>query len=158
MGLFGFGADKSIKEVGGVVKEVGGVVDSLGGLFNKLFTSDEERLTKKEILVRLGQLPLKMAHELNLLDAKSGSIFRGGWRPAMGWVCVVSAGCYFIPQYLVSSVIWAMACYEMVQTIGLTKVTQLPAYPGSDNGLWQLVTLLFTGSVIRQYDKSEEKS
>lgn len=40
-------------------------------------------------LQQSGELSL-MAKQLdvNLAEAQSGSIFRGGWRPAIGWVCV----------------------------------------------------------------------
>ena len=32
----------------------------------------------------LGQL------EINKAEAQSGSIFKGGWRPAVGWVCAIA--------------------------------------------------------------------
>lgn len=34
--------------------------------------------------------------DLNKLDAQSGSIFKGGWRPAIGWVCVCGLSYTFI--------------------------------------------------------------
>lgn len=34
--------------------------------------------------------------EVNKADAASGSLFRGGWRPAVGWVCVLGFGVNFL--------------------------------------------------------------
>lgn len=37
---------------------------------------------------------------INVEDAKSGSLFRGGWRPATGWVCVSGLALQFIVKPL----------------------------------------------------------
>ena len=34
--------------------------------------------------------------DLNKIDAASGSMFKGGWRPAIGWVCVAGLSYTFI--------------------------------------------------------------
>ena len=34
--------------------------------------------------------------EVNLADARSGSTFRGGWRPAVGWICTAGLGYNFL--------------------------------------------------------------
>ena len=28
--------------------------------------------------------------ELNKVEAQSGSLFKGGWRPAVGWTCAIA--------------------------------------------------------------------
>lgn len=33
---------------------------------------------------------------LNKLDAQSGSMFKGGWRPAIGWICALGLGYSFL--------------------------------------------------------------
>ena len=38
----------------------------------------------------LGQL------EINKAEAQSGSLFKGGWRPAVGWICAIAFGYHFI--------------------------------------------------------------
>lgn len=38
--------------------------------------------------------------EINKAEAASGSLFKGGWRPAVGWVCV----CGFAINFLVSPI------------------------------------------------------
>jgi Holin of 3TMs, for gene-transfer release len=34
--------------------------------------------------------------DINKIDAASGSFFRGGWRPAVGWVCVMGLAYQFV--------------------------------------------------------------
>ena len=34
--------------------------------------------------------------EVNKAEAASGSFFKGGWRPAVGWVCAVAFAYHFI--------------------------------------------------------------
>tara|TARA_R110000782_G_scaffold13285_1_gene39215 strand:+ start:701 stop:1102 length:402 start_codon:yes stop_codon:yes gene_type:complete len=47
----------------------------------------------------------KMAHEqvlaqleVNKIEAASGSLFKGGWRPFIGWVCGIAFAYHFIFQ------------------------------------------------------------
>ncbi len=34
--------------------------------------------------------------EINKAEAASGSLFKGGWRPAVGWICVLGFGVNFL--------------------------------------------------------------
>jgi hypothetical protein len=36
--------------------------------------------------------------EVNKAEAASGSFFRGGWRPAVGWTCSVAFAWHFVLQ------------------------------------------------------------
>lgn len=36
--------------------------------------------------------------EVNKAEASSGSIFKGGWRPAVGWCCAIAFAYHFIIQ------------------------------------------------------------
>ena len=62
-------------------------IDAIGNVVDKLFTSDEERLTKEIVLKRLEQQPALAQVELNKAEASHRSIFVAGWRPFIGWVC-----------------------------------------------------------------------
>lgn len=64
-----------------------------------------QRLTIESGLLR-GQ------QEINLADAKSGSWWQGGWRPAIGWVCAVALACLYIPRALITVGVWAAACWQ----------------------------------------------
>jgi hypothetical protein len=137
-----FGADKEINAVGNVIEKT-------GGAFDALFTSDEERLTKAEAMARIKQKPDEWAHQLNMLNAQSSSLFVSGWRPAMGWVCVIAALLYFVPQFAIGAGLWVYQCYEMIKAGG----AELPAYPVSDSNLWELVAIMFGGGVLRTIEK-----
>lgn len=39
--------------------------------------------------------------EINKAEAASGSIFKGGWRPAVGWVCAIAFAYHFILKDLI---------------------------------------------------------
>ncbi len=119
------------------IKEVGEAV-------GKLFTSDDERLTHAEVMERIKQNPQIWQVETNKIEAAHTNWFVAGWRPAIGWVCAVSLGCFFIPQFLIGSFLWAK----------MTIVThQFNAYPISAGELMVLTTNLLGLAVIRTVDK-----
>ena len=39
--------------------------------------------------------------EINKAEAASGSLFKGGWRPAVGWVCALAFAYHFIIKDLI---------------------------------------------------------
>lgn len=55
--------------------------------------------------------------EVNKEEAKSGSLFIAGWRPAIGWTCAISLFMYYVPYCIVATVIWAMHCIETNQLV-----------------------------------------
>ena len=68
----------------------------VGNTLNNLFTSDDERLTHKEVLIRLHQAPQVAQQEINKLEAQSRSKYVAGWRPTIGYVCAASLAFVFI--------------------------------------------------------------
>lgn len=72
--------------------------------------------------------------EINKLDAASGSLFKGGWRPAVGWVCVAGIGYQFLLRTLLP---WGC----QVGTVILGKTVTIPTMPGLD--MQSLISLLF---------------
>lgn len=75
-----------------------------------------------ELRLALGQL------EVNKAEATT-DMFRGGWRPAVGWVCVVGLGYQFILQPLLP---WLVALFG----------AQVPPLPAIDN---ETLMVLLTG-------------
>jgi len=73
-----FGADDAIAGV----TAVGNIVDNI-------FTSKDEKLTHKEIRMRIAQAPDMAQIELNKVEAGSRHWFSATWRPFIGWVCGV---------------------------------------------------------------------
>lgn len=64
-------------------------VEALGTAIDKVFTSDEERLQARAVLAELAMRPAVLAAELAKVELGHRSMFVAGWRPAVGWVCVL---------------------------------------------------------------------
>ena len=65
--------------------------------------------------------------EVNKAEAASGSVWKGGWRPFVGWVCGTAFAYHFVLQPLA---IFGLAAYGM----------EVPPLPNFDMG--QLMTVL----------------
>ena len=99
----------------------------------------EEGLLKLESMAQEGQL------KVNEQEAKHPSVWVSGWRPGVGWVCVVSLGSYFIPQYLMAAVLWTKACWV---------ANALLPYPIAEpKGILELVIGMLGLAVFRSYEK-----
>jgi hypothetical protein len=80
--LFGGGIAEPIKAIGNIIDDV--------------YTSDEEKLSKKEAMARLAMKPHMVQTEINKVEAQHRSPFVAGWRPFIGWVCGAGLGMSFI--------------------------------------------------------------
>ena len=72
-----------------------------------------------EALAAQGQI------DLNKIDAQGGSMFKGGWRPAIGWVCVAGLAYTFLARPIVPWII-------QVGAIVSGSVAVLPPMPALD--------------------------
>jgi len=84
-------------------------IDAISNLFDKLFTSDEERLQASAVLEKLRQHPAELQVELNKIEAAHRSIFVAGWRPAVGWVCAAGVAWAYIghPVFAWAAALWS---------------------------------------------------
>ena len=64
-------------------------IEAIGNVLDKLFTSKDEKLSKKIVLERLAQQPQLAQVEINKIEAQHRSIFVAGARPFILWVCGV---------------------------------------------------------------------
>lgn len=114
----------------------GALIPVIGSVIEKIFPDPVKAQEAKLELFKLeqqGQLAaldadLKMAlgqMEINKVEAASSSLFVSGWRPAVGWVCVVGLMYTFLGQPLL---VW------------LSAIIQVPVPPELD--LDALITLL----------------
>lgn len=80
--------------------------------------------------------------EINKVEAASSSIFVAGWRPFIGWVC----GMALAYQYLVRPL-----------AIGIAAAMghPLPALPGLDDNLWQLLLGMLGMGGLRTFEKTQ---
>lgn len=125
---------------GGVAKPI----DALGNVFDKLFTSDEERLAAEAVLKKLEQHPAELQVELNKIEAGHRSVFVAGWRPAIGWVCAAGLAMYFLPQYGIASYLW-------ITTV--LKAGALVPFPATADGLFELVIAMLGMGSLRSLEK-----
>ena len=58
------------------------------------------------------------------------SVFVSGWRSAIGWVCAVSLGAYYITQYVIAVVLWVKVSWA---------AQSLQPFPVSADGLLELI-------------------
>ena len=68
----------------------------------------EDKDTKNKIAFELSTMAEKHAQQLamaqievNKAEAQSGSIFKGGGRPAVGWICAIAFAYHFIIKDLI---------------------------------------------------------
>jgi hypothetical protein len=81
--------------------------------------------------------------EVNKAEAASGSLFKGGWRPFIGWVCGAAFAYHFVGQPVI---LFALALYGV----------EVPALPEFDMGtlLTVLGGMLGIGG-LRTYEKQK---
>ena len=82
--------DKLIAPVAGILDKVIEDKDQKAKLAHEIATMSE-RIANEQVLAQL---------EINKAEAASGSWFKGSWRPAVGWVCVLG----FAVNFLISPI------------------------------------------------------
>lgn len=106
--------------------------------------SPEKKAELEEKAIQLENSLLNAQVQVNMAEAKHASVFVAGWRPMIGWVCGISLGAFFIPQYIFAAVLWVKHSWE-AQAI-------LP-YPVDAKGLLELVLALLGMAGIRTVEK-----
>jgi len=77
-------------------KDIAQPIEALGNAFDKVFTTDEERMKAQAVLDKIALQPSILNAELNKIEAQHRSIFVAGWRPAVGWICACGIAFAFI--------------------------------------------------------------
>ena len=81
------------------------LIGPVTGLLDKFIEDkDQKAALAHEIATmseRHAQEALLAQLEINKAEAASGSLFKGGWRPCVGWVCAISFAYHFIIKDLV---------------------------------------------------------
>jgi hypothetical protein len=89
---------------------VGNVVNDIGGVLDRLFSAPEERakvaLARKEI----ARLPALIQIESSIAEATERALFVAGWRPTIGWICVLALTWAFIVQPVA---VWVVATFGL---------------------------------------------
>jgi hypothetical protein len=123
------------------------LIGPVTGLLDKFIPDADE---KARIAHELATMSEKHAQQLalaqievNKAEAASGSLFKGGWRPAVGWVCAIA----FMYHFILKDLIIFGASFAGYQ---------LPELPDFDMGtlLTVLGGMLGIGS-LRTYEKQK---
>jgi hypothetical protein len=93
--------------------------------------------------------------ETNKIEAAKPGYFNG-WRPALGWICVIILGFAYIPKALALTVFWSVQCYLQFAHPG-SKLEPLPPFP--DLGISDVLGILGTllGSAFLAKLRTDEK-
>lgn len=78
--------------------------------------------------------------EVNKAEAGSSSLFVAGWRPAVGWVCVLAMAYQYL---MVPLAVW----------IGFLIGSPIPKPPTLDEHLWELLFGLLGMGALRSFEK-----
>lgn len=107
-----------LSDIGGI----GGIAKIAGKVFDDIHTSAEERasIARQDRQLDLEERKLDLERrrldatgdsqqvKVNIEEAKHPSVFVAGWRPAVGWVCVIALLWHFVLHDMVA---WAMAIW-----------------------------------------------
>jgi hypothetical protein len=81
--------------------------------------------------------------KVNAAEAASGSLFKGGWRPCVGWLCAIAFGYHFVLQPVIVFI---------VAMVGV-DIPELPSFD-MNTLLTVLGGMLGIGG-LRSYEKSK---
>ena len=121
------------------------LIGPVTGLLDKFI---EDKDTKAKLAHDIATMSERHAHDLalaqiqvNAAEAASGSLFKGGWRPFIGWTCGLAFFYHFVGQ--------PVAVFALTVT-----GTEIPALPEFDMGtlLTVLGGMLGIGG-LRTYEK-----
>jgi hypothetical protein len=123
------------------------LIGPVTGLLDKFIPDADEKARIAHELATMGekhaQEALLAQLEINKAEAASGSVFKGGWRPAVGWVCASAFAYHFVLQPI------------LLFVVALTG-TELPTLPEFDMStlLPVLGGMLGIGG-LRSYEKKQ---
>lgn len=79
---------------------IGQLIGPVTGILDKFIEDKDQKAQLAHDIAtmseRHAQELAKGQLEINKAEAASGSLFKGGWRPAVGWICVLGFGVNFL--------------------------------------------------------------
>lgn len=95
--------------------------------------------------------------EINLADAKSGSFFQAGWRPAIGWVGALCLALTYIPKALVLTYVWTKQTLIIMSKWDGAAELIIPAFPPLGVAdIIGLLTSMLGIAALRTYEKQQK--
>tara|TARA_R100001460_G_scaffold81081_1_gene122003 strand:- start:516 stop:917 length:402 start_codon:yes stop_codon:yes gene_type:complete len=123
------------------------LVGPVTGLLDKFIEDKDQKAALAHEIATMGerhaQEALLAQLEINKAEAASGSLFKGGWRPFVGWICGFALLYHFILSPLI------------IFIVTLTGAT-IPPLPEFDMGSLMTVLLGMLGiGGLRTYEKQK---
>ena len=123
------------------------LISPVTGLLDKFIEDKDQKASLAHEIATMSQKhaqELSLAQiEVNKAEAQSGSLFKGGWRPAVGWVCAIA----FLYHFLLKDIIIFVCAFAGVE------VPDLPEFDMSTL-LTVLGGMLGIGG-LRSYEKTK---
>ena len=135
---------------------IAALIPAIAGIVDKLIPDPQaaadaklrvmELAQKGELAVLYAEMKLALGQlEVNKAEATT-DMFRGGWRPAVGWICVVGLAYQFILQPVLP---WVVALFG----------AQVPPLPAIDNeSLMVLLTGMLGLGGLRTFERVKGKA
>lgn len=114
---------------------VKGVIEGIGFAGDKVYAWVKGELPPEkqaEFDLKYQELTQKLQEgnqAINLADAQSGSNFRGGWRPAIGWTCAMALWFYYVPPVFMATLLWTVQCIAVMWQAPNIAIVKLPDFP-----------------------------
>lgn len=135
---------------------LGGIFEIVKTITNKVWPDPAEQARVQVELLKLQQegafkeldvdLQLKLAQiELNKVEAGQNGLFKGGWRPAVGWCCALGLVYEFIIR---TTLPWILTVYG---------IKDVPPMPTLDGVLMELLFAMLGLGLYRSYEKVNKK-
>jgi phage-related protein len=166
--LIGSGAKEAGEGIKAAGEGVGTALGSVGGVFTSIRTAitGVDPVVKAQVEKILAESESKLAEQLqtimgslNLADAQSGSWFNSGWRPAIGWVCVMAMGLYYPTRIITGMSIWVIQSIQAMQafipTAAMPWVVLPPMPEVGISDIFGLVGTLLGSSWFRTIEKNK---
>jgi hypothetical protein len=133
--------------IAGINIDVGSVLNGIGSLAKDIRSaitgeiSPEQKAAIQQKLLEIENQGLQAQVEVNKIEAQHASVFVSGWRPAVGWCCVLGLAYSFLIQPLCT---WGATIFHY------------PAPPILDTGvLFQLLVGMLGLAGFRSWEKKE---
>ena len=90
------------------------LIGPVTGILDKVIEDKDQKAALAHEIATMSQKhaqELSLAQiEVNKAEAQSGSLFKGGWRPAVGWVCAIA----FLYHFLLKDIIMFVCAFAGV--------------------------------------------
>ena len=126
---------------------ISSLIGPVSGILDKFVEDKDQKAALAHEIANMSdkyaQQSLLAQLEINKAEAASGSLFKGGWRPAVGWVCALAFAYHYLLQPLLVFILTASG-------------VDLPELPSFDMStlLTVLGGLLGIGG-LRSYEKTK---